>query len=297
MIFVRKTILPYLLILTLLPALGACGGAEPPAAPAVSIPEPPEPEPLPEPEPASEPLAEEPAIVTAMPADNATSASYSWSFIRNSEHLPPGIPAVAADMLARYPALYLGPAEQNQIYLTFDCGYELGYAPAILDTLAAHEAPALFFLTGHYIASQPDLVLRMQAEGHRLGNHTYNHPDPTAITREELATELESLNAACIELTGEPLAPYMRPPAGKFSAQSLRWTGELGYTSVFWSMAFHDWDPADQPGAEWVYDHVTANIHPGAVILLHIVSESDTQALDRILTELKAQGYAFAVLE
>ncbi|MDO4539739.1 MAG: polysaccharide deacetylase family protein [Syntrophomonadaceae bacterium] len=230
-------------------------------------------------------------------ADNATSASYSWSFVRNSEHKPPGIPAAAAELLAAYPALYLGDASQNQVYLTFDCGYELGYAPAVLDTLAAHDVPALFFLTGHYVTSQPDLVLRMRDEGHMLGNHTYNHPDPTAIAREELARELESLNTACIALTGQPLEPYMRPPAGKFSAQSLRWTGELGYTSVFWSMAFHDWDPNDQPGADWVYQHVTANIHPGAVILLHIVSQSDTEALERIIIDLKAQGYTFAALQ
>lgn len=87
---------------------------------------------------------------------------------------------------------------------------------------------------------------------------------------------------------------YLRPPMGNYSENSLKWANALGYKTVFWSIAFMDWDPAKQPGADFSYKQVTDNIHPGAVILLHAISQSDTEALDKIITALKAQGYVFS---
>ena len=102
--------------------------------------------------------------------------------------------------LAQYNAYYLGDASQKVIYLTFDCGYENGYTAQILDVLKDHQAPAAFFVVGHMIQSSPDLIRRMVQEGHIVGNHTFHHPDMSAISdqskfQQELE-ELERLKAA-----------------------------------------------------------------------------------------------------
>lgn len=187
------------------------------------------------------------------------------------------------------------PNNSHKIYLTFDCGYELGYTSAILDTLKQHDVKAAFFITGQYIKTRPDLVLRMHQEGHLVCNHTWNHPDMSTLSQSQIEQELGQLEEAYRKLTGSSLDPYLRPPMGRYSEYSLAQTSRLGYSTVFWSLAFKDWDPNQQPGAEVSYREVMNNIHPGAVILLHAVSKSNTEALDKILTDLKAQGYVPAL--
>lgn len=220
--------------------------------------------------------------------------SFSWYFTRNKQHLASAINNDAADMLAQNQAIYLLPNDSKKVFLTFDCGYELGYTPAILDILQRQQIKAAFFITGHYIESQPELVKRMQAEGHLVCNHTWNHPDLSTIGQDKLKQEINRLDQTYQELTGVTMDKYIRPPMGNYSFNSLKWTAELGYTSVFWSMAWKDWDPQQQPGADFVYQHVMDYIHPGAIILMHAVSSSDTDALERIITDLQAQGYVFS---
>lgn len=224
----------------------------------------------------------------------ATVKTLSWYFIRNNQHQYPDTNADMKKMLAQSQGLYVIPNDSKKIYLSFDCGYELGYGQRILDTLASKQVKAAFFITGQYIKTQPDLVKRMHADGHLVCNHTYNHPDLTTISQAKLTQEISSLEKSYLDLTGFAMDKYLRPPMGNFNANSLEWTKDLGYTTVFWSMAWKDWDPKQQPGADFVYQHVIDNIHPGAVILMHIVSQSDTEALDKIITELQAEGYVFS---
>lgn len=220
-----------------------------------------------------------------------SNTGFDWYFQRNSDHCIPYVSQEILDLLDQYSAFYVIPNPDNKIYLTFDCGYELGYTGQILDVLAEHDIKAAFFITGHYIESQPDLVQRMVREGHLVCSHTWGHPDLSTLSEEDLSGELERLNNAFQELTGVPLQPFLRPPMGRYSEQSLAATSRLGYSTVFWSMAWKDWDPNQQPGADYVYQHVMDNIHPGAVVLLHVVSQSDTEALDRIISGLQEQGY------
>ncbi len=222
------------------------------------------------------------------------SPSRSWYFTRNNQHLAPVSNKDIQSLLNENQAIYLASSENKKIYLSFDCGYELGYTPTILDILQRQQIKAAFFITGQYIKTKPDLVKRMQAEGHLVCNHTWNHPDLATVKQDKLKQEITSLEAAYAELTGVPMDKYIRPPMGNYSADSLKWTKELGYTTVFWSMAWKDWDPQQQPGADYVYQHVLNNIHPGAIILMHAVSASDTEALEKTITDLKAQGYVFS---
>jgi peptidoglycan-N-acetylmuramic acid deacetylase len=245
---------------------------------------------LTEPEPAPPKSTAPNPVVENEPAKK----SCSWYFSRNNNHEIPAVNEDIKTMLADYDAFYVLPNTDNKIYLTFDEGYEYGFTPQILDILKANNVPAAFFVTGHYLKTQPDLVKRMKDEGHLVCNHTFNHPDLSTVSRDKFEQEISSLESECQHLTGVELDKFMRPPMGNYSAASLNYAQEMGYRTVFWSMAFQDWDTSKQPGAEYSYQHVVNNIHPGAVILLHAVSQSNTEALDRIIKDLTEQGYVFA---
>ena len=235
-----------------------------------------------------------PPIENPVPAPApAQDKSFSWWFTRNQQHLKPSINQDIAQLLTENNAFYVLPNNNKKIYLTFDNGYELGYTARILDILDRHQVKAAFFITGQFITTQPDLVKRMQVSGHLVCNHTWNHPDLATVSQEKFNQEINSLELKYSELTGAQMASYLRPPMGNYSPSSLKWAKELGYRTVFWSIAFQDWDPNQQPGAEYSYKHVLDNIHPGAVILLHAVSQSNTEALERIITDIQAQGYVF----
>ncbi len=236
------------------------------------------------------PAAETPAP-TSVPS---TAKSLSWWFTRNGQHQIPSVGQGTPQLLAQNNAFYVLPNDSKKIYLTFDAGYELGNTAKILDILDHEQVKAAFFITGQFIQTEPDLVKRMQTSGHLVCNHTWNHPDLASLSQDKFNKEIESLAQKYFELTGSQMAHYLRPPMGDYSSASLKWANDIGYSTVFWSIAFEDWDPNKQPGADYSHKHVLDNIHPGAVILLHVVSKSDTDALEQIITDLKAQGYVFS---
>ncbi|HOB11649.1 MAG TPA: polysaccharide deacetylase family protein [Syntrophomonadaceae bacterium] len=267
------------------------------------------PEPSPDTEVPSEPAPSAPADVTsdvtpvvnpgdspASQTDTIPAVSKSWYFKPNQNHETPQVNNEIQPLALEGTVYYALPQNAPQIYLTFDEGYEQGYTGQILDILKEHNVPAVFFITGHYLKSQPDLIKRMVAEGHQVANHTYNHPDLSKVSKERFDKELDQLEQEFEQLTGSTMAPFLRPPMGNYSLTTLQWAKERNYKTVFWSMAFHDWDPNDQPGADFSHRYVTEHIHPGAIILLHAVSESNTQALPRIIEDLRAAGYVFAPL-
>lgn len=220
---------------------------------------------------------------------------HSWWFKRNSKHLAPTTdPRFVAQLWGK--GFYLGDTSRKVVYLTFDAGYENGYTAPILDTLKASGVKAIFFLCGTYVDKNSDLVKRIAQEGHIIGNHTQSHPNLAKLAPAEIAQELKTVDAKVLALTGQSCR-YMRPPSGVFSFAALEEIRRLGYVAVFWSLAYRDWLVDDQPGAEAAYRQVMDNLHPGAVILLHNVSSSNAQALDRIIKAVKAKGYTFGSLD
>lgn len=197
----------------------------------------------------------------------------------------------------KHGAIFLGDTTRKDLFLTFDNGYENGYTAPILDTLKAKKVPAVFFITGHYVKDQPELVKRMAAEGHLVGNHSWSHPDMTTISDSQIKDELDRVKQASAKFTGTDRMAYLRPPRGIFSERVLSVTKELGYTNVFWSIAYKDWDVNDQKGAPYAYRKVIDQLHPGAVILLHSVSKDNAAALGAIIDEARRQGYEFRSLD
>ena len=204
----------------------------------------------------------------------------------------------SADALKKYDAAYLGDTTQKVLYLTFDAGYENGCTAQILDVLKAHEAPAAFFLVGHDIEQNADLVRRRVSEGHTVGNQTMHHPDMSKITDEaKFAEELNALAAVYEETTHQPMAKFYRPPQGLYSEENLKQARSMGYKTLFWSLAYADWDNKNQPQPEAALEKLLSRTHNGAVVLLHSTSKTNAEILDRLLTQWEEAGYRFAPIE
>ncbi len=117
------------------------------------------------------------------------------------------------------------------------------------------------------------------------------------MSKEEIGQELQLVEEAVAEITEQTEMKYVRPPRGTFNEDTLRWTNELNYISVFWSLAFKDWETNNQKGSEYAFEQITDQIHPGAIILLHTVSEDNAQALEKVIQQLKRDGYTFKSLD
>ena len=183
-------------------------------------------------------------------------------------------------LMDKYNCIYMGSPDEKKVYLTFDEGYENGYTAEILDTLKAEGVKAAFFITGPYFDKNTDLVDRMVAEGHIVGNHTVNHPSLPSVSDEKFEAELLDLDKKFYARYGKAMK-YLRPPMGEYSERTLSLSNKLGYTNAFWSFAYRDWETDNQKGTDYAYEQVMDGIHNGIVILLHAVSVDNTRALLR----------------
>ena len=221
----------------------------------------------------------------------------SWGLSFRQEGAPP-VGNAGRDQLKAYDAAYLGDPTKKILYLTFDAGYENGSTEKILDVLKEEQVPAAFFLVGNYLEKNADLVRRMVKEGHIVGNHTMHHYDMSKLTEKEAFTkELTDLENLYRETTGQELPKYYRPPQGIYSTENLTMAKELGYKTVFWSLAYVDWNNDAQPTKEEAFRKLLPRTHPGAVVLLHSTSKTNGEILDTLLTRWKDMGYRFATLE
>ena len=188
-------------------------------------------------------------------------------------------------------------AEDKVVYLTFDAGYENGNVARVLDALKVEGATGAFFILGHVAEKYPDLVRRMEAEGHLVCNHTYSHQNLCGASAETIRMELSRLEETTRQAAGVEVAKYFRPPEGSFDTNLLSEVQKMGYKTIFWSFAYADWDNAKQPDPAAAKKKILDNIHNGAVILLHPTSATNASILGDVLGELKAQGYRFGHLD
>ena len=221
----------------------------------------------------------------------------SWGLSFRQEGMPP-IGNAGAPQLARYDAAYIGDTTRKVLYLTFDAGYENGCTEKILDILKKHDAKAAFFLVGNYIEKNADLVRRMVEEGHIVGNHTMHHPDMSKISEKEaFFKDLQDLETLFLDTTGKEMPKFYRPPQGIYSEANLKMAKELGYKTVFWSLAYVDWNNDSQPTREQALSKLLPRTHDGAVVLLHSTSRTNAEILDELLTKWKEMGYTFETVD
>lgn len=235
--------------------------------------------------------------VNRLGAAEAAAGITDWGLSFQSEGAPP-VANASQEYLRHFDALYVGEANQKEIYITFDAGFENGNTERILDALKKHGVKATFFLVGNYFETQPELVKRMAEEGHTIGNHTYSHPDMSKIGDiQSFQTELQKNEALYRDILGSEMPKLYRPPQGKFCEENLKMAQQLGYSTVFWSLAYVDWYTDDQPTPEQAFSKLLPRIHPGAVVLLHSTSSTNAEILDELLTKWEEMGYSFGDLE
>lgn len=223
-----------------------------------------------------------------------------WFFIPNDQFRTPQINDELKFKLSDYDAFYNGPKQPNKksLYLTFDEGYENGYTDDILDVLKEKNVKAIFFVTSHYITYSPDTVKRMVAEGHVVANHTNHHYSmpSVAYSPEVFNKELADVEFKFKELTGQDMPKFFRPPMGKYSQKSLAMTNDLGYKTIFWSFAYGDYEPTNQPSPGYAKKHILGHLHDGSILLLHAISKTNADILSEVIDKSRNNGYEFYLL-
>lgn len=207
----------------------------------------------------------------------------------------------AADVfeaLDKYGAIYRKNADKKVCYFTFDCGYENGVTPKILDVLKEKNVKGIFFVTGAYIDSASDIIKRMLDEGHLVGTHTNNHKNMAFLSAEEFIDEIlsneEKLKS---HIPDAPDMIYYRPPMGGTNEWALAMAKAMGLTTVMWSWTQYDYDVDNQPDPATALYNAEHGLHPGCVYLLHAVSTTNAAILGDLIDFIRAQGYEIRRLD
>lgn len=236
--------------------------------------------------------------ITAFATNLNNSNELNWYFVFRGKGVTPEAPKESANFLKDTKSFYVGDTSKKELYLTFDEGYEKGNTESILDILKEVNVKAAFFVVKPYITSHPETVKRMVKEGHLVCNHSSTHPSMASITnKDKFKKEFTDVEDAYKELIGSDMPKYFRPPMGKYSENSLKMTDELGYKSIFWSFAYRDWLVDNQPSESYGIEKIKNGAHPGGILLLHAVSDTNTKILKEVLTSLKDEGYEFKSLD
>ena len=232
------------------------------------------------------------AMLTAVTC-SAKSTNWGLSFPTPGQ-APQGM--ASRETLLKHDAYFVG--EGNTVYLTFDAGYENGYTETILDVLKKTEVPAAFFLVGTYIRDHRELVKRMVDDGHIVANHTMSHPDMSAIS--DIASfekELSQAEDYYKEIIDQDMPKYYRPPKGIYNENNLIMAKELGYKTVFWSLAYVDWYENKQPTHDEAFSKLLPRAHPGMVLLLHSTSRTNAEILESLIVKYREMGYEFKSID
>ena len=235
-------------------------------------------------------------VTSTNAGENVSNKKIGWGIKRNDNHEQPDLGSNNRKLLEENNGIALGNQEKKYIYLTFDEGYEAGYTPKILETLKNNDVKAAFFITAHYVNSQPELVKQMLDEGHIVGNHTVNHKSMPDLSEEQITSEVMDLHKTVYEKFGYEMK-YIRPPKGEFSQRTLIQTNNLGYKTVMWLFAYEDWNENKQPDETKAKEKILNNLHNGEIMLLHGNSKTNTDLLDTIIKEAKNMGYEFKSLD
>ena len=228
---------------------------------------------------------------------SAAGRCFNWYCAHVKEHQRPTIGRELA-FVEDLEAYFLDrDAENKVVYLTFDAGYENGNVERILDILQQEDVRAAFFILGNLVTRNTELVKRMVDEGHTVCNHTLCHKDMSQCDDESFLRELKEMEDLYLRYVGEKMAPYYRPPEGRFSRENIACAAENGYRTIFWSFAYPDWDNEKQMAHEKAKSMILDNVHNGEVMLLHPTSSTNAAILGDVIRTLKEEGYRFGTLD
>ncbi len=239
-------------------------------------------------------------IWSIVPIAMAAEIPFSWYVKRGKNGAAPTVAAEAEKLLTQYNAYYVDKTIDNNdkvLYLTFDAGYENGNVSRILDILKKENVCSAFFVLSHIVEKNTTLLERMANEGHLVCNHTSKHPDLTKCSEDTIQAEIKKLENAYHESCNRTTAPFFRPPEGKYNERVLAIAQQMGYTTVFWSLAYADWSDTVAPSDEKAIALLKENTHNGAVVLLHPTSAINVRILPQMIEYWRNEGYRFGTLD
>lgn len=235
---------------------------------------------------------------------NYDNTSIDWYFIptkKTHQGIKTGINKNISNLISRYNVIWQAPKEEKTVYITFDEGYEYkNNTSKILDIASKKGVKFTFFVTGHYLDSNKNLVKRMHDEGHLVANHSNNHlnaPKALNVSNEKFMNDLVAVEEKYKKITGKNISPYYRPPEGVYSQRTLKIADDMGYKTVFWSFAYQDWLTNNQPYKKYALDKIVGQLHNGSVILLHTVSSTNVSILEELIDTIKIKGYKIETLD
>ena len=225
------------------------------------------------------------------------SKNYSWYFKPVTDNKQPDFD-INLEEIKNYGAYTLGNKDEKVIYLTFDFGFENGNVKKCLDVLNKNNVKGAFFILENVIKVNSDLIKEIAETGHIIANHTMKHKNMCEIKNfADYEKEIIGLEKLCEEKIGCKMSKYFRPPKGEFTKQNLEYNKKLGYKTIFWSLAYKDWDNDNQPDAAETIQKLLKRTHNGAVVLLHPTSNTNAAILDALIKEWKKSGYRFGTLD
>lgn len=224
-----------------------------------------------------------------------SNSCYGWGYSKNDDNIRPYIGKYEEE-LRDTNSFYVGNENDKVVYLTFDAGYDNGNMIDILNILDEKKVKGAFFLTGDFLNRFEDLVIEINNRGHIIGNHTWSHKNITKLNKEELENDVLKYENKLKEIIKSDVDYFFRPPEGLFNKTSLNYIKQLGYNTIFWSVAYKDWDTNNQNCMDKAVNSVIKNLHNGAIILLHSVSKDNVKALPVIIDKIKEEGYEIKTL-
>lgn len=234
--------------------------------------------------------------ITVTVSKSLSKSTYSWSYSYNvNNHKTPEALIKAQEKASNIKTLFVGDTTRKVIYLTMDCGYPSPNSDKNLNTLKQKNVKATFFIALPYAKGSTKQIQRMIDEGHIVGNHTKNHIRLNRASASTIKSEVKAVEDY-IYKNFNYQTKYFRYPYGSFSLASQNELINMGYTSAGWSFAYNDFSKK-QPDKKFAFNLVTKNIHPGAIFLLHMDSDTNTAILGDFIDKARELGYEFETLD
>lgn len=188
--------------------------------------------------------------------------------------------------------IYKVDRDDNKISITLDGTWGANYTEEILEILDENDVKITFFFAGYWLEKYPELVKKIAAEGHEIGNHSYTHPHCNSLSREELTKELEKTTDLIEKLIGKRTSLF-RPPFGEYNNRVIETATGLGYKVIQWSLDSLDWQ---EPGTDYIVKRILNKVNSGDIILMHNNAPDTPGALRILIPELKKRGYEIVQL-
>ncbi len=238
--------------------------------------------------PTTTPTRVEPPTPTPQPTaiPTSTPASPPPTATPKSVQITPAANSSASGPTA--PLIVRGDTRKPWVSLTFDSGSDAGSTAEVLNILRENGIHTTFFVTGKWAEANPALVKRMVAEGHKIANHSYSHPDLTKVSDDEIISQLSRTEDIVKRIAGVSTKPYFRPPFGAYDNRVLRVLAREGYKAIYWTLDSTDW--RNDSTVDSVIRRVVNNAEPGSIIVHHSSPDKTAKALPSEIKQLRAKG-------